>query len=154
MVYLVHQLWSAAEGRRENNKVSLDDGYRLHVLVPGGHTGYLIESPILHIEHQARLIPYSKICMWNQNGDSISSGFRDATIFNFFQNPSWPAAAIIFIILKNVTIHATFTTSCHINYTGLMPCRWNQKRSFYLKLFPRYDNFSKSNMAAVAMLDF
>ena len=51
-------------------------------------------------------------------------------------------------------IHATFTTSCYINSTGLETCRWNQKRSFYLKRFPRYDNFSKSNMAAVAILDF
>ena len=48
-------------------------------LVPGGHIGFMIESPILHIKHQSRLIPYSKICPWNQNEDSISSGFRDAT---------------------------------------------------------------------------
>ena len=56
--------------------------------------------------------------------------------------------------IPNITIHATFTTSCHINSTGLKTCRWNQKRRFYLKRFPRYDNFSKSNMAAVAILDF
>ena len=82
MVYLVHQLWSGAERRRQNNQVSLDDGYRLHFLMPGGHIGLLIESPILHIKHHARLIPYSKICTWNQKGGSISSGFRDATILS------------------------------------------------------------------------
>ena len=31
-------------------KVSIDDGYRLHFLVPGGHIG----SPILHVKHHAR----------------------------------------------------------------------------------------------------
>ena len=29
------------------------------------------------------------------------------------------------------------------HYTGLKTCRWNQKRSFYLKRFPRYEIFSK-----------
>ena len=80
MVYMIHQLWPAAKRQRENNYVSLDDGYRLHFLVPGGHIGFMIKSPIPHIKHQAKLIPYSKICTWNQNEDSISSGFRDATI--------------------------------------------------------------------------
>ena len=56
-------------------------------------------------------------------------------------------------LIPNTTTHATFTTSCHLNYTGLKTCVWNQKRRFYLKRFLRYDHFSKSNMAAVAILD-
>ena len=82
MEYLIHQLSPAVKRRKENNYVSLDDGYRLPFLVPGGHIRFMIESPILHIKHQARLMPYSKICTWNQNEDSISSGFRDATILS------------------------------------------------------------------------
>ena len=51
MVYLVHQWWPATKRRGQNNlKVSIDDGYRLHFLVPGGHIG----SPILHVKHHAR----------------------------------------------------------------------------------------------------
>ena len=82
---------------------------------------------------------------------SIVCNFQDATIIFFVKGevgrrqPYW---------IPYTTIHATFTSSCHINYTGLKTCRWNQKRRFYLKRFPRYDNFSKSNMAAVAKLDF
>ena len=56
--------------------------------------------------------------------------------------------------ITNTTIHAIFTTSCHANSTGLKTCMWNQKRRFYLQWFPRYDNFSKSTMAAVVILDF
>ena len=42
----------AGQLRREEDKkkVSIDDGYRLHFLVPGGHIG----SPILHVKHHAR----------------------------------------------------------------------------------------------------
>ena len=54
MVYLVHQWWPGrpATKRRGQNKlkVSIDDGYRLHFLVAGGHIG----SPILHVKHHAR----------------------------------------------------------------------------------------------------
>ena len=53
MVYLVHQWWPgrpATKRRGQNNlKVSIDDGYRLHFLVPGDHIG----SPILHVKHHA-----------------------------------------------------------------------------------------------------
>ena len=50
MVYLVQQWWPGRPAtkriRGQNNlKVSIDDGYRLHFLVPGGHIG----SPILHV---------------------------------------------------------------------------------------------------------
>ena len=41
---------SYEEKRTQNLKVSIDDGYRLHFLVPGGHIG----SPILYVKHQAR----------------------------------------------------------------------------------------------------
>ena len=55
MVYLVHQWWPATKRRGQNNlKVSIDGGYRLHFLVPGGHFGFLIGSPMLHLKHHAR----------------------------------------------------------------------------------------------------
>ena len=128
--------------------MSPDDGYRLHFLVPDGHIGFMIESPILHIKHQARLIPYSKSCTWNQNEDSISSGFRDTAI--------WSKSKLVGGSHLYSKYNESFYiyTSCHFNSTGLKTCRWNQKRRFYLKRFPSYANFSKSNMAAVAILYF
>ena len=75
MVYLVNQSWPAMKRRGQHNfKVSIDNGYRLHFLVPGGHIG----SPILHLKHHARSIPYiRKSAHGTKNEDSISSGFRD-----------------------------------------------------------------------------
>ena len=83
--------------------MSLDDEYRLHFLLPGGHIGFVIESPILHIKHQARLIPYSKICTWKQNGDSISIAVSEMR--QFCQNPNWSATAILY---------SKYNDSCYI----------------------------------------
>ncbi len=87
-IYLGEIWWytwysSRRQLRRDEEKTikchsTMDTDYTF--LVPGGHIVFMIESPILQIKHQARVIQYSKICMWNQHEDSISSGFRDATI--------------------------------------------------------------------------
>ena len=68
------------------------------------------------------------------------------------QNRSWSAAAILYFKCND---------SCYIynimpfNYTGLMTCRWNQKNEDSISNgFRDITMFSKSNMAAVAVLDF
>ena len=54
MVYLEHQWWPGRPATKRRGqfffKVSIDDGYRLHFLVPGGDIG----SPILHVKHHAK----------------------------------------------------------------------------------------------------
>ena len=78
MVHLVHQWWPATKRRGQNNlKVSIDCGYRLHFLVPGGHIGFLIGSPILRLKHHARRIHIRKSARGTKNED-----FRD---MNFFE---------------------------------------------------------------------
>ena len=80
MVYLVHQWWPGRPATKRRGqtflKLSIDDGYRLHFLVPGGHIG----SRILHVKHHA--------AQGTKNEDYISSGIRDMTIF---RNPTWLA---------------------------------------------------------------
>ena len=86
MVYLVHQWWPGRPTTKRRGqhflKVSIDDGYRLHFLVPGGHIG----SPILHVNIMLDKFHIRKSAQGTKNEDYISNVIRDMTIF---RNPTW-----------------------------------------------------------------
>ena len=85
MVYLVHQWWPATKKRGHSNlKLSTDDGYRLHFLVPGGHIG----SPIIHVKHHARWIPYSKNLHVKPKMKILSLAVS-GNYMTILRNPTW-----------------------------------------------------------------